>query len=104
MAGAAVSPPGASCEYGRQRGAGPAPACAVPVRRNMTDNVPPGTNGTGERENGAAQPPPWFPPAGEPGGDQPPPFEPGPPPPTSGGGQSCTGARPTPARGRRPPA
>jgi hypothetical protein len=57
----------------------------------MTDNVPPGTNGTGERENGAAQPPPWFPPAGEPGGYQPPPFEPGQPPPTSGYGQSAGG-------------
>jgi len=39
----------------------------------MTDNVPPGDNGTGE-----GQPQPWFPPADEPGGyGQPPPFDPG---------------------------
>ena len=33
----------------------------------MTDNLPPGDNGTGEAQEGAAQPQPWFPPAGEPG-------------------------------------
>ena len=49
----------------------------------MTDNVPPGTSGAGEGENGA-QPQPWFPPAGEPGGYAPPPYEPGQPP--TGGG------------------
>src|SRR5580692_1307079 len=66
--------------------AGPGPAwagwrgqgwhsCAVPVRRNMTDNLPPGSNGTGQGEE---RPQPWFPPAGEPGGyGQPPPFDPG---------------------------
>jgi hypothetical protein len=44
----------------------------------MTDNLPPGGNGTGEGQEGAAQPQPWFPPAGEPGGyGQPPPFDPG---------------------------
>jgi hypothetical protein len=43
----------------------------------MTDNLPPGGNGTGESPE-AAQPQPWFPPAGEPGGyGQPPPFDPG---------------------------
>lgn len=42
----------------------------------MTDNVPPGGNGTGEGE--AASPRPWFPPSGEPGGyGQPPPFDSG---------------------------
>jgi len=47
----------------------------------MTDNHPPGGNGTGDGGNGAAQPRPWFPPSGEPGGHgQPPPFEPGQPP------------------------
>jgi hypothetical protein len=41
----------------------------------MTDNLPPGSNGTGEGEE---RPQPWFPPAGEPGGyGQPPPFDPG---------------------------
>ena len=44
----------------------------------MTDNLPTGGNGTGEGQEGPAQPQPWFPPAGEPGGyGQPPPFDPG---------------------------
>jgi hypothetical protein len=45
----------------------------------MTDNLPPGDNGSGE---GGAPPQPWFPPSGEPGGyGQPPPFDPGQQPP-----------------------
>src|SRR6266568_1747355 len=64
---------------GASAGAGPALASAVPVRRNMTDNVPQGGNGSGEGETAAPQP--WFPPSGEPGGyGQPPPFDPGRPP------------------------
>jgi len=44
----------------------------------MTDNLPPGGNGTGQGQDEAGQPQPWFPPAGEPGGyGQPPPFDPG---------------------------
>ena len=44
----------------------------------MTDNLPPGDNGSGAGGEGAAQPQPWFPPAGDPGGyGQPPPFDPG---------------------------
>ena len=44
----------------------------------MTDNLPPGDNGTGDGGEGAAQPQPWFPPAGDPGAyGQPPPFDPG---------------------------
>jgi hypothetical protein len=51
----------------------------------MTDNVPPGSNGTGEGGDG---PQPWFPPAVGPGGyGQPPPFEPGQAPPSGGYGQ-----------------
>src|SRR5215467_4630648 len=69
----------------RDGGARASTACAVPVRRNMTDNLPPGDNGTGEAQEGAAQPQPWFPPAGEPGGfGQPPPFDPGQAPPGAG--------------------
>src|SRR5262249_17443129 len=68
-------------------------AGAVPVRRNMTDNLPPGDNGTGEPQDGAAQPQPWFPPAGEPGGyGQPPPFDPGQAPSAAGYGQPPPGA------------
>src|SRR5215470_14310471 len=68
-------------------------SCAVPVRRNMTDNLPPGDNGTGEAEEGAAQPQPWFPPAGEPGGyGQPPPFDPGQASSAAGYGQPPPGA------------
>jgi hypothetical protein len=59
----------------------------------MTDNLPPGSNGTGEGEEGAAQPQPWFPPSGEPGGyGQPPPFEPGQPPQAGGYGQPTGGS------------
>src|SRR6516162_5892719 len=68
----------------------PGTACAVPVRRNMTDDVPPGTSGAGQGENGA-QPRPWFPPAGEPGGYAPPPYEPGQAPPAEGYGQPAGG-------------
>jgi len=51
----------------------------------MTDNLPPGSNGTGGDGEGAAQPQPWFPPSGEPGGyAQPPPFDPGQAPPAGG--------------------
>jgi hypothetical protein len=58
----------------------------------MTDNVPPGANGTGEGGDGA-QPQPWFPPAGEPGGyGQPPPFEPGQGPSSGGFGQPAGGS------------
>ena len=57
----------------------------------MTDNVPPGADGTGEGGDGA-QPQPWFPPAGEPGGyGQPPPFEPGQAQPSGGFGQPADG-------------
>src|SRR5215470_416325 len=78
----------------------PGTACAVPVRRNMTDNVPPGVSGAGEGENGA-QPQPWFPPTGEPGGYTPPPYEPGQPPPADGyaqpsGGPAAPGGYGTP--------
>jgi hypothetical protein len=78
----------------------PGTACAVPVRRNMTDNVPPGTSGAGEGENGA-RPQPWFPPAGEPGGYAPPPYEPGQAPPADGyggpaGGHAAPGGYGTP--------
>ena len=60
----------------------------------MTDNLPPGGNGTGEGPE-AAQPQPWFPPAGEPGGyGQPPPFDPGQAPP--GHGQAPPGYGPPP--------
>src|SRR6516165_7783409 len=68
----------------------PGTACAVPVRRNVTGDVPPGTSGAGEGENGA-QPQPWFPPAGEPGGYAPPPYEPGQAPPAEGYGQPAGG-------------
>src|SRR5215472_9519637 len=72
-------------------GSGASTACAVPVRRNMTDNLPPGGNGTGEGPE-AAQPQPWFPPAGEPGGyGQPPPFDPGQAPPAEGYAQPPPG-------------
>jgi len=58
----------------------------------MTDNLPPGDNGTGEAQEGAAQPQPWFPPAGEPGGyGQPPPFDPGQAPSAAGYGQPPPG-------------
>ena len=58
----------------------------------MTDNLPPGDNGTGEGQEGAAQPQPWFPPAGEPGGyGQPPPFDPGQAPSAAGYGQPPPG-------------
>jgi hypothetical protein len=58
----------------------------------MTDNLPPGGNGTGEDEEGAAQPQPWFPPAGDPGGyGQPPPFDPGQAPSAGGYGQPPPG-------------
>ncbi len=58
----------------------------------MTDNLPPGSNGTGEGGNGADQPQPWFPPSGEPGGyGQPPPFDPGQAPPAGGYGQAPGG-------------
>jgi hypothetical protein len=58
----------------------------------MTDNVPPGADGTGEARDGT-QPQPWFPPAGEPGGyGQPPPFEPGQAQPSSGYGQPAGGS------------
>jgi hypothetical protein len=58
----------------------------------MTDNLPPGSNGTGDGEKGAAQPQPWFPPSGEPGGyGQPPPFEPGQQPQAGGYGQPSGG-------------
>ena len=56
----------------------------------MTDNPSPGASGSGEADNGAAQPQPWFPPSGEPGGYIPPP----PPPPPGAdqpGGQGQTG-------------
>ena len=54
----------------------------------MTDNLPPGSNGSGEGQDGAAQPQPWFPPAGDPGGyGQPPPFDPGQTPPAGSYGQ-----------------
>jgi hypothetical protein len=56
----------------------------------MTDNVPPGTGGAGEGENGA-QPQPWFPPVGEPGGYAPPPYEPGQPPLADGYGHPPRG-------------
>src|SRR5215472_4965311 len=73
-------------------------ACVVPVRRNMTDNLPPGGNGTGEGQDGAAQPQPWFPPAGEPGGyGQAPPFDPGQAPQADGYGQQ------PPGYGQQPP-
>ncbi len=63
----------------------------------MTDNLPPGDNGTGEGQEGAAQPQPWFPPAGEPGGyGQPPPFDPGQAPSAAGYGQ------PPPGYGHQP--
>jgi hypothetical protein len=59
----------------------------------MTDNLPPGDNGTGEAREGAAQPQPWFPPAGEPGGyGQPPPFDPGQASPSGGYGQPPPGS------------
>ncbi len=59
----------------------------------MTDNLPPGDNGTGEAREGAAQPQPWFPPAGEPGGyGQPPPFDPGQASPTGGYAQPPPGS------------
>src|SRR5215468_9144354 len=61
-----------------------------PVRRNMTDNVPPGGNGTGEGGNGGG-PQPWFPPAGEPGGYAPPPYRHGQEPPAGGYGQPPEG-------------
>src|SRR5215813_8516160 len=61
-----------------------------PVRRNMTDNVPPGGNGTGEGGNGGG-PQPWFPPAGEPGGYAPPPYQHGQEPPAGGYGQPPEG-------------
>ena len=52
----------------------------------------PGDNGTGEGQEGAAQPQPWFPPAGEPGGyGQPPPFDPGQAPSAAGYGQPPPG-------------
>jgi hypothetical protein len=58
----------------------------------MTDNLPPGENGTGEGQDGAPQPQPWFPPAGEPGGyGQPPPFDPGQAPPAGSYGQPAPG-------------
>src|SRR5690348_1471633 len=77
-------------------------SCAVPVRRNMTDNLPPGDNGTGEAREGAAHPQPWFPPAGEPGGyGQPPPFDPGQAPPAAGYGQPPPGAGPPGGYGRQ---
>jgi hypothetical protein len=57
----------------------------------MTDNLPPGGNGTGNSPE-AAQPQPWFPPAGEPGGyGQPPPFDPGQAPQAEGYGQPPPG-------------
>ena len=56
----------------------------------MTDDVPPGSSGAGEAEDGA-QPQPWFPPAGEPGGYAPPPYEPGQAPPAEGYGQPAGG-------------
>ena len=59
----------------------------------MTDNLPPGGNGTGDGQEGAGQPQPWFPPAGEPGGyGQPPPFDPGQAPSAAGYGQPPPGA------------
>ena len=59
----------------------------------MTDNLPPVGNGTGEGQEGAAQPQPWFPPAGEPGGyGQPPPFDPGQAPSAGGYGQPPPGS------------
>jgi hypothetical protein len=59
----------------------------------MTDNPPPGTGGSGEPDDRAAQPQPWFPPSGEPGGYAPPPSPPPPPPPGAGqpGAQSQPG-------------
>src|SRR6266487_2307069 len=83
---------------GASAGAGPALASAVPVRRNMTDNVPQGGNGSGEGETAAPQP--WFPPSGEPGGyGQPPPFDPGQPP-AGGYGQPAGGQPGQPAGGQ----
>ncbi|HEY2306412.1 MAG TPA: hypothetical protein VGI05_11085 [Streptosporangiaceae bacterium] len=59
----------------------------------MTDNLPPGDEGTGEGQEGAAQPQPWFPPTGEPGGyGQPPPFDPGQAPPAGSYGQPPPGS------------
>ena len=59
----------------------------------MTEDLPPGDSGTGEAQDGAAQPQPWFPPAGEPGGyGQPPPFDPGQAPSAAGYGQPPPGA------------
>jgi hypothetical protein len=58
----------------------------------MTDNLPPGGDGTVDGQAGAAQPRPWFPPAGEPGGyGQPPPFDPGQAPQAEGYGQPPPG-------------
>ena len=58
----------------------------------MTDNLPPGGNGTGQGQDEAGQPQPWFPPAGEPGGyGQPPPFDPGQAPPAEGYAQPPPG-------------
>lgn len=58
----------------------------------MTDNLPPGENGAGEAQDGAAKPQPWFPPAGDPGGyGQPPPFDPGQAQPAGGYGQPPPG-------------
>jgi hypothetical protein len=69
----------------------------------MTDNLPPGDNGTGEGQEGAAQPQPWFPPAGEPGGyGQPPPFDAGQAPSGEGYGQAPSGGgygQPPPGNG-----
>ena len=56
----------------------------------MTDNMPPGGNGTGEGGNGGG-PQPWFPPAGEPGGYAPPPYQHGQEPPAGGYGQPPEG-------------
>jgi hypothetical protein len=71
--------------------------------RNMTSNLPPGSNGTGGNGEGAAQPQPWFPPSGAPGGyGQPPPFDPGHAPPAGGYGQPGGGYGEQTGYGRRP--